>query len=312
MLATAAVAATVVVLASGCGSSGESASAEPVERNTVTAMFGEVSVPANPEKVVVLEGRRDLDIALALDLPVTGVPAMEPGEMDLPAPIPAELTAAADELFLRGQVNLEAIAAADPDVIISRFSDVEPIRAELTAIAPVLAIGDQDTSTWQQDLRLVAEATGRGDRANKLIGDYTKRVADLKKKYDAVLAANTFAPMNYDLESDSTDTRAQRLLSTVMSDVGMKPSAAWKKSLDGTKAQYGPERMKTGFGDADGLVVLVSEPKAWASVQAKPLYRQLPAVANGHVVRSDRRTHEGGPLTADHALDVVEQLLQTF
>ncbi|PRY58753.1 iron complex transport system substrate-binding protein [Knoellia remsis] len=312
---TAAAAAAAVVALAGCGSPEQQASAaapQSGESRTVTTMLGEVTVPATIDKVVVLEGRRDLDIALSLGLPVTGVAAMQPGEMDLPAPIPAKLTAGAKELFLRGQVNLEAIAAAAPDVIISRFSDVEPIRAELSAIAPVLVVGDQDTSTWQDDLRLVAKATGREDRATELITAYDNRVAGLKKTYADVLKDNTFAPMNYDLESDSTDTRAKRLLSTVMTDVGMKPSAAWTSSLDGTKAEYGPEQLKVGYGDADGIVAIVSEPKAWAQVQAKPLFKQLPAVAQGHVVRSDRRTHEGAALTADAALDVVEQLLKTF
>lgn len=310
-LVAAATALTVVVL-SGCGSTEQTASSQQSETRTVTTMLGDVAVPTALEKVVVLEGRRDLDIALSLGLPVTGVPALEPGTMDLPAPIPAERTEDAEKLFLRGQINVEAIAAAAPDLIISRFSDIEPVRAELDAIAPVLAIGDQDTSPWQKDLRLVAKATGRTDRAERLISAYDKRVADLKRTYADVLAANTFAPMNYDLESDSTDTRDNRLLTTVMKDVGMRPSAAWTRSVDDDQAIYGPEQMKKGYGDADGLVVLVSEPEAWASVQDKPLYQQLPAVKKGHVVRSDRRTHEGAALTADHALDVVEQLLKTY
>ena len=310
-LTLAAAAAALTILISGCGGTEQTASSTSQTR-TVTTMLGTVEVPTKLEKVVVLEGRRDLDIALSLGLPVTGVPAFEPGAMDLPAPIDPTLLADAEELFLRGQVNLEEIAAAAPDLIIGRFSDVEPISSELAAVAPVLAVGDQDTSAWQDDLRLVAKATGRLDRANELIAAYDARVADLKTQYAGVLAENTFAPMNYDLESDSADTRATRLLSTVMSDAGMKPSAAWAKSLDGAKAEYGPEQLKAGYGDADGLVALVSEPQAWVEVQAKPLYAQLPAVVNGHVVRSDRRTHEGAALTADAALDVLEQLLQTF
>jgi iron complex transport system substrate-binding protein len=315
-----AVAAAAALLLSACGGGVDSAAGRAGQETrrdsggmrTVTTMLGPVTVPTKLDSVVVIEGRRDLDIALSLGLPVTGIPALQPGEMDLEAPLPEELTAGLDEIFLRGQVNVEAIAAATPDLILSRYSDVEPIRAELEAIAPVLVVGDQETSTWQDDLRLVAKATGRDDRATELIAAYDKRVAALTKTYADVIAANTFAPMNYDLESDATDTRATRLLSTVMRDVGLRPSKAWASAMAGDKAEFGPEQLKTGYGDADGLVALVSEPKAWAAVQAKPLYRQLPAVAGGNVVRSDRRTHEGAALTADHALDVVERLLKTF
>lgn len=58
--------------------------------------------------------------------------------------------------------------------------------------------------------------------------------------------------------------------------------------------------------------MLVNNEATWQELQDNALYQQLPAVAEGHVVRSDKQTHEGGPATAMHALDVIEQLLQTF
>lgn len=111
---------------------------------TVTTAWGPTTVPDPVRSVVVLEGRRDADIALA--------------------------AAGARELFTRNSIDLEAVAAATPDLILGRDEDVEEIRAELTRIGPVLPLGSTSSGVpWQDDLRLVAAATGTEDRAETAI-----------------------------------------------------------------------------------------------------------------------------------------------
>jgi len=272
-----------------------------------------VTVPEQIDSVIVLEGRRDLDIVLSLGLPLVGVPYEEEGSLDLESPTAAALAEVdgAKELFLADEINLEAIAEAAPSLIISRVDDVEPILDELQAIAPVLAIGEQSVSTWQDDLRLVAEATGTEDRAEELIAEYEARVAQISADYADVLADNTFAPVGIDAEG--SQTRPNRLLSSVLRDLGATPSAAFAESIEiNDGVEYGPEQLLSAFGDADAIIALVNDPAEWESVQSDELYLQLPAVLNGHVVRSDKQTHEGASLTAMHSLDVIEKLLQTF
>lgn len=281
---------------------------------TVDTTLGEVTVPRDPTAIVVIEGRRDLDIVLALGLALRGYPYEEAGSHDLPSPLADELAAArsagAEELFLADEINIESIAASAPDLIISRAEDVEPILEDLRAIAPVLAIGDQDTSTWQDDLRLVAGATGSSDRAEELVTAYDERVAALREQYATVLSSTTFVPMSYN--GEGAETRPNRLLSLVLQDLGAQPSTAFATAIDGGESEYSPEQLVQGFGDAGAIVALVNDPDTWAQLQADPLFQQLPAVQAGHVVRSDRQTHEGASLTAQASLDVVEQLLATF
>ena len=304
----------VSILALG-GCAAATAEDEPAaEGRTVDTVLGEVVVPAEIDSVVVVEGRRDLDIVLSLGLPLTGYPYEEEGALDLDSPLAGALEDArrsgAEELFLADEINVEAIAAAAPDLIVSRVDDVEPIIEELTAIAPVLAIGDQDTSTWQDDLRLVADATGTRERAEELIAGYEQRAETISAEHADVLADHSFAPMSYN--GEGAETRPNRLLSLALRDVGATPSAAFADVIDGGEGEYSLEQLLQGFGDADAIVALVNDPQTWEQLQADPLYQQLPAVQNGHVVRSDKQTHEGAALTAEHALDVVEQLLATF
>lgn len=284
------------------------------DARTVDTVLGEVTVPADLDSVVVLEGRRDLDIILSLGLPLTGMPYEEAGSLDLESPLADELAEAkesgAEELFLADKVNVESIAVAQPDLIISRVDDVEPIQDKLEAIAPVLAIGDQSTSTWQEDLKLVAEATGTEDRATELINEYEDQVAELAEEFADALAENSFVPLSYNEEQ--IETRPNRLLSTILRDLGAKPSNAFQAAIDGDEVAYSPEQTLDGFEDADGIIALVNDPQVWNDVQNDALFNKLPAVQNGHIVRSDKQTHEGGPLTATHSLKVIEKLLKTF
>lgn len=312
----AAFSVTVPLFLASC-SSAEEQGEEPTSEasgRTVDTVLGEVTVPEEIDSVVVLEGRRDLDIVLSLGLPLKGYPYEEEGSLDLESPVGGELEKArqngAEELFLADEINVESIVAAEPDLIVSRVDDVEPIREELEAIAPVLAIGEQDTSSWQDDLRLVAEATGKEARAEELITGYEDGVSELSEKYADVLADNTFVPLSYN--GESVETRPNRLLSRTLRDVGAKPSEAFQAAIDGEEVEYSLEQTLEGFGDADGIVALVNSPETWAQLQSDGLYNQLPAVENGHVIRSDKQTHEGAALTAMHTLKVIEQLLATW
>ncbi|MGY4857867.1 ABC transporter substrate-binding protein [Cryobacterium sp. AP23] len=312
LTALAASTATIALLA-GCTSA--AADSDTAAGRTVDTILGEVTVPEQIDSVVVIEGRRDLDIALALDLPVVGFPTEEEGALELESPL-ADARAAVEAtgatgLFLADEINIEAIAAAAPSLIISRSDDVEPIFEELSAIAPVLAIGEQDVSTWQDDLLLVGEATGTTDTAEALIADYEARVAEVATTYADVVAIKLVVPLGTD--ADGSQVRPNRLLSTVLQDVGAQPSAAFAESIEtGDGVEYGPEQLLDAHRDADGIIALVNVADEWAATQANPLWTQLPAVAAGHVVRSDKSTHEGGPITAMHALDVVEALYATF
>lgn len=305
--------AAAALLAGCSGTSAAAGSAE--EGRTVESILGPVTVPGTVESVVVIEGRRDLDIALALELPVVGFPYEQKGALELETPL-ADAVAAAQEdgaeaLFLADEINIEAIAEAAPSLIISRASDVEPILEELEAIAPVLAVGEQGVSTWQEDLRLVAEATGTGERAEALIAEYDARVASIADAYADVIAEKTVVPLGTDAEG--SQVRPDRLLSSALRDVGAVPSEAFAASIEtGEGVEYGPEQLFDAYQDADGIVALVNVADEWAATQADPLWQQLSAVQAGHVVRSDKSTHEGGPITALHALDVVESLYRTF
>lgn len=298
----------VVLLLSACGGTAEAEDAGGTR--TVQTFLGAVEVPEKIESVVVLDGRRDQDIALALDLPVVGVPRADPEHAyELAKPLAAAVAAAApEELFLENEVNLEALAETAPDLIICHEDDLQDLQTQLQAIAPVLVVAASPEDTWQEDLLMVGEATGTTAKAEQLIADYDARVGQIRQEFGDEIAGTKVTPFAYDAEG--TAIGGGRLHSRVLQDVGAVPSKAFAQALADPEnsLRSSPEQTLEAHSDADALLVAATSSADWEGAAADPLFQELPAVQAGRVVRTDRLTFQGGPITAMHVLDLVEQL----
>lgn len=88
-----------------------------------------------------------------------------------------------DPQILRGEINYEQIAGADPDVILALWSGIGAADYErLSRIAPVVAVpeGMGDFSLpWDQRALLVGRATGREAEAEAAIARIRKRMDDI-------------------------------------------------------------------------------------------------------------------------------------
>ena len=309
-----AAAASVALALVGCTST--AASTATGGRSVDTAL-GAVVVPDEIDSVVVLEGRRDLDIVLSLGLPLVGFPYEGPEqELELEAPL-ADATAeavanGAEPLFLADEINLEAIAEVAPSVVESRIDDIEPIADELDAIAPVLPVhSHSDGVSWQEDMLVIADATGTTGRAEEIIAEYEARLDEIATTYAEQIAATPVVSMNAGPEG--TDIQATRLQNAALIELGGVPSEALVEAqeLVDESLEFSPEQTLAAHSDAGAILVAVETAADWAALQADPLWAELPAVKAGNVVRTDKMTHEGGPITAMRILDLLEELYKT-
>lgn len=180
------LAATTVLAACGGGpdeasdpttttaAAGETAAAADFPR-TVDHAMGRTEIPARPERVVVLD-TGELDSAIALGVvPVGAVRApVEEGFLEYLSTD----TAATELVGTIDDVNLEAVAALRPDLILSSALRHEDLYDELSAIAPTVfteTVGD----VWKENLALHAEALGLEDEADELVAAYDERTADI-------------------------------------------------------------------------------------------------------------------------------------
>lgn len=77
------------------------------------------------------------------------------------------------------EVNLEAIAALKPDLIIGNKMRQEKIYDKLSAIAPTV-FAETLRGDWQENFRLYAKALNKEAEGDKVIEDFEGRINDLK------------------------------------------------------------------------------------------------------------------------------------
>src|SRR3712207_1306547 len=131
---------------------------------TVTHAMGTTDVPANPQRVVVLD-TGELDSALALGVtPVGAVTAFADGEF--PAYL-SDHVASIQKVGTIAEPNLEAIVALNPDLIISSKLRHEDIYPQLSQIAPTV-FAERVGVVWKDNFKLHAEALGKTAEAQQV------------------------------------------------------------------------------------------------------------------------------------------------
>ncbi len=168
-------AAPVEPVESDAGTEAGPAQAESSEPHVVTHAMGETEVPADPQRVVVLDSSL-LDAALALD--VTPIGAVE-GLAG--AGFPAYLGDRVADVELIGTAtdpNLEQIATMAPDLIIGTKVRQEAVYEQLSGIAPTV-FAESSGTNWTNQVRLTGEALNRAERAEELLGEFDERAAEV-------------------------------------------------------------------------------------------------------------------------------------
>lgn len=171
------------LLATACGQVEET---EEPRGATVKTMFGDVTVPANPKRVVAL-GWSDAETALALGVqPIAasdwlefdgeGVGPWAKGRYDK-APV----------LLGTQELDYEQIFELKPDLILDTRSDGSKERYdELSGIAPTVGPPPDVVSygtTWQQQVELVSTALGKKADGDKLAKQVADTLAEAKEQH---------------------------------------------------------------------------------------------------------------------------------
>lgn len=164
---------------------------------TLTSSFGETVIESKPQRVAVVDSV-DQEIALALGVePV--ISQFYPSYPEVAPFVQTRLTELGiDKLSTfdaTDGVDFEAIAAADPDVILATSGwSLDTDYEQLAKIAPVVAYPTQDgltSMTWEDRTLLAGRALGLPTEAAAV-------VADVQQKFSTAAAANPqFAGKSY-------------------------------------------------------------------------------------------------------------------
>jgi iron complex transport system substrate-binding protein len=197
---------TTVLGLAACGGSDDestpaaagSSSASDAFPVSIENKFGTTEIPAEPERVVTV-GYNDEDFVLALGVTPVGVRDLI-GDYDAPSrPWAQEQLDGAELPTIGGtELDIEAIAALDPDLIVGVYSYMDQaVYDQLSAIAPTLAQTDEyaDGATpWQEQTLLTGEALGREDEAQELVeeveGQFEEAISEHPEFAGASLAVD--------------------------------------------------------------------------------------------------------------------------
>jgi iron complex transport system substrate-binding protein len=181
--------------------------------------LGETRVPLNPQRIASLIPGGGVDYFLTYGVvPVAAGDLSSFGWADSARPtyydlvdFPVDVTPDAISGIgcCGGSYNLEALLAADPDVIIGWDYQIGEAYAEMSAIAPTVAIVPYNGATWIEAGRVLAEVIGRSDAHDAWLETWDATIAALHEQYAAygdpadtqITILNGFNPTTLRMES---------------------------------------------------------------------------------------------------------------
>lgn len=185
-----------------------------------------------------------------------------------------------------GELDLERIAALDPDLIVGVSAGMsEEEYGLLSQIAPTIVqppgIVDFD-APWDLQLRVIAEALGRDDQMDDLVAGVEEALAEARKANPDCAGARALWASLMDPAGDFSVFGADDQRATVVVDLGFELPDVVDELVDGEFfGRFSRERVEL-LDEADVLVWIA--PGTEDVIREDPLYRQLDVATEGRDV----------------------------
>ncbi|MET4059818.1 ABC-type Fe3+-hydroxamate transport system substrate-binding protein [Arthrobacter sp. UYP6] len=339
---TAATLAIAALALSACGTTEVSeaadvaaATSESCSADTTSTSTGAVSMtdgvgrtvelekPA--ERIAVLEWQQIEDALTLCITPVAVSDAEGYGTYVSAETIPEGVA----DVGTRGEPDLDALYAADPDlIIIEAYTAEDELIAQLEergvpVLATVGADGADPIGNMKNVFNMIAEATGRTDRAAEVLDGFNAHLAAAKEKVQSVdLPTTDFLFFDGWMEGGNVVIRPYgegALFTALGEQLGL--TAAWTDEID---ASYGSGGVDPSYGlgqtDIEGLTAVGNATFFYSAdegadgyvseFEKSPIWTALPAV-------KEDRAHAfpagvwgaGGPLSNQQAIDAYVDII---
>lgn len=257
-------------------------------RNVQHAL-GETCVPINPQRVIVLDSS-PLDAALALGIKPVGMTGFNPAEFKVFGRYQKDEVSEIEEVGSSFQPNIEKILVLKPDLILGcQFAPDKPTYEQLSQIASIVVVQDCGEWKWKEGFKTFAEALGKTQEAEALLGDYHVRVAGFQRAMGDRLKTTKVSLV----ESESRGVRiylGNNIAVAVIEEIGLPRPISQRKELAAKEGWAKFISLETLYL-ADGDVIFIlerpneSDPdiSAIREMQRNPLWSQLTAVKQGKV-----------------------------
>jgi iron complex transport system substrate-binding protein len=311
-------AAAVVGLAACSGdestsgtASGSDTTASADGTRTVEHALGTSEVPLQLRRVLAMENRRDLETAVVLGLPVVAVGAYAAADQAVAPFIPLEADQV--EVIDTANPNLERIAAIDADLILAReiFLEEDFLGGNLPEIAPVVPIAAE--GPWRPDLEKVAGWLDRSATLGAALDQYETMLREVGERHADALASAKVAIVEW-FPTDATfyggSIDGFQLQANTLGELGgslIDFQADRDYFDDAFSVEYLGE-----LAAADAILLVLPTEQAGAELDALTQWTQLPAIAEGRLVRTDPRTNQGSVYAATESVRLLDELYGTI
>ncbi|HEY8576403.1 MAG TPA: iron-siderophore ABC transporter substrate-binding protein [Devosia sp.] len=278
----------------------------PLAAREITHAMGVTEVPDAPKRVAILtnEGTEAL-----LHLGVVPVGAAQSWAGDPFYPHIADQLTDTVSLGTETAINLEVLAALEPDLIIGTKVRQEQVYEQLSAIAPTV-LSETIGSEWLENYAFYGEVLDLGEEARAKVDAFKARAAELGAAIgdgtEEEISLVRFAPGRTRIYSDHS------FPGVVLDLVGFARPAL--QQSEETFVQIGKERIPEMGGDRifyfapdDDPAESVANLDEWLN---DPLFLQLEAVKNGKVSRVEELAWNlgGGIYSAYMMLDDIAEI----
>lgn len=206
---------------------------------TVKQAMGDTEIKTKPQRVVVLD-TGELDAVLALGITPVGMVTTEGAN-----PVPTYLAERVKGVATVGtiqQLNLEAIAALKPDLILGSKLRAEKLYPQLSEIAPTV-FSIRPGYPWKENFQLIGAALGMQDQAVKILNEYAAAAKKLSTEVPSgtTISLVRFMPGKIRLYANKS------LIGVILHDAGLARPA--NQSVDDLAVEISAENIDQAAGD---------------------------------------------------------------
>ncbi len=270
--------------------------------------MGETEVPEKPERVVILtnEGTEAL-----LSMGVKPVGAVQSWLGDPWYDHIADDMEGVEVVGTESDINLEAIAALNPDLIIGNKMRQEKFYDQLSDIAPTV-FSSELRGDWKINFKLYAKALNKKEEGKKVLAEFDQRIEDIKEKLGDKV--NMEVSVVRFLAGNSRIYYKDSFSGVILEQIGFKRPESQDKS------DFADEVTKERIPDMEGDILFyftyetgddeaTKTEEEWTS---DPLWKNLDVVkeGNAHRVSDAIWNTAGGVKAANLTLDDIEKYFE--
>lgn len=263
---------------------------------TVTHALGETTLESKPQRVIVLDSG-ELDEVMSLGIIPIGIASPE-SAAGQPSYLADKLTGVPD-VGTTNNLNLEAITALKPDLILGSKLRQDKLYPQLSAIAPTV-FSIRPGFPWKENFLLAGDALGEETKAEQVLNDYQTHAEQVRESIDGSPTISLVRFMSGKLRLYGNLS----FIGVILKDVGLPRPAI--QDINELAVEVSPETITEAEGDRIFYSSYGSPADTGQStVVAGPLWATMTAVKAGHAIEvSDETWFLGlGPTGAGLVLD---------